>query len=45
MAVRQVVRDLAGQVLSERTVDHTYRFGGGRILAMDIGEPAQNVDS
>jgi limonene-1,2-epoxide hydrolase len=34
--VHQVVRDLAGAVLRETTVEHVYRLAQGRIAAMEI---------
>src|SRR5881394_870028 len=37
--VRQCVRNLAGEVLSDHVVTHTYRFEGDLISGMEIGEP------
>ncbi len=34
--VHQVVRDLGGQILSDRTVQHVYGFRDGLIARMDI---------
>ena len=34
--VHQVVRDLAGAVLLDRTVRHAYRIADGRVARMDI---------
>jgi ketosteroid isomerase-like protein len=36
VAVRQVVKDLGGQVLSDGLVRHIYTFDGGLIAAMEI---------
>ena len=36
--VHQVVRDLAGTVLMDRTVQHVYSFSDGLILGMEIRE-------
>ena len=35
--VRQIVRDLAGKVLSDRIVRHVFRMDGGLITRFDIG--------
>lgn len=40
VTVRQVVRDLTGQVLLEREVQHVYTIEGGLIRKMDIREMA-----
>ena len=37
VTVRQVVRDLAGSVISESTVEHAYQIEEGLIRRMDIG--------
>src|SRR5690242_14252333 len=37
VTVHQVVRDRQGNLLSERTVQHLYRFENGLIRAMEIG--------
>jgi nuclear transport factor 2 (NTF2) superfamily protein len=34
--VRQVIRDLAGQVLSDQTVFHVYAFDGDLVRSMEI---------
>jgi ketosteroid isomerase-like protein len=36
VTVRQVVRDLAGTVLKEATVEHVYAFENGLIKSMEI---------
>jgi len=36
--VHQVVRDLAGTILNDRTVHHVYRFDGDLVARMDIVE-------
>ena len=36
--VHQVVRDLSGNLLTERTVQHVYRFENGLIQSMEIRE-------
>ena len=36
VAVRQVVRDLAGSVVAEGRVTHVYRFAGGLVRDMEI---------
>lgn len=38
IAVHQVVRDLAGQVLVDRMVEHVYTMENGLILRMEIRE-------
>lgn len=38
VTVRQMVRSLDGQLLSEREVIHVYRLGDGLILCMDVEE-------
>ncbi len=38
VTVRQVVRDRNGEVLSEATVHHVYRFDQGQITHMEIRE-------
>jgi hypothetical protein len=38
VAVHQVVRDLSGKVLLDRTVEHVYSFEGGLIRGMEIRE-------
>jgi hypothetical protein len=37
--VRQTVRDLAGQLLSDNVVRHIFRIEGGLIRRFDIGNP------
>jgi hypothetical protein len=37
--VHQVVRDLAGKVLGDRTVQHVYLIEGGLIRSMEIRNP------
>lgn len=37
--VRQTVRDLAGQLLSDNVVRHVFRIEGGLIRRFDIGNP------
>jgi hypothetical protein len=37
--VHQVVRDLAGKVLVDRTVQHVYLIEGGLIRSMEIRDP------
>ena len=37
--VHQIVRDLDGKVIAERTVHHIYRLDGAQIASMDIQEP------
>jgi hypothetical protein len=37
--VHQVVRDLDGKVIMERTVQHIYRLDGAQIVSMHIHEP------
>jgi hypothetical protein len=39
IAVHQTVRDLSGQILQDRLVEHVYRIEGSLILAMEIREP------
>ena len=36
VGVRQVVRDQAGRVVSDRRLDHVYTFRDGLIAAMDV---------
>ena len=43
VTVRQTVRDLNGQVLMDRLVEHVYRIDGGLILGMEIREPAHTL--
>jgi hypothetical protein len=38
--VHQVIRDLAGALLAERTVQHVYRIDNGLIQSMEIREIA-----
>ena|SRR5690348_2307668 len=38
--VRQVVRDLAGKILTDQIVQHVYSFRDGLIERMDIRHPA-----
>jgi hypothetical protein len=38
VGVHQVVRDLSGQVLADRTVEHVYSFEDGLIRGMEIRE-------
>lgn len=38
--VHQVVRDLGGRVLSDRTIQHVYSFRDGLIARMDIVDAA-----
>ena len=38
VGVRQVVRDLSGNVLQDRMVDHVYSMEGGLIRSMEIHE-------
>ena len=38
--VHQVVRDLSGHVLSDRTIQHVYNFRDGLIARMDIVDAA-----
>jgi nuclear transport factor 2 (NTF2) superfamily protein len=37
--VHQMVRDLDGKVIMERTVQHIYRLDGAQIVSMHIHEP------
>ena len=37
--VQQIVRDLDGKVIMERTLHHIYRLDGAQIVSMDIHEP------
>jgi ketosteroid isomerase-like protein len=37
--VHQVVRDLAGNLLSDRTVQHVYRIDDGMVRSMEIRQP------
>ena len=37
--VRQLVRNLAGDILKDQVVHHVYVFEGGRIKRMDIRTP------
>ena len=39
VSVQQTVRDLGGQILMDRLVEHVYRIEGGLIVAMEIREP------
>lgn len=39
VSVQQTVRDLDGQILMDRLVEHVYRIEGGLIVAMEIREP------
>jgi len=41
--VHQVVRDLNGHVLADRTIQHVYGFRDGLIARMDIIETAANA--
>jgi hypothetical protein len=43
--VHQVVRDLGGHVLSDRTIQHVYAFIDGLIARMDIVETAAKESS
>jgi hypothetical protein len=43
VTVRQTVRDLNGQILMDRLVEHVYRIDGGLILGMEIREPAHTL--
>lgn len=36
--VHQVVRDLSGTIVNDRTVHHVYRFDGNLVTRMDIAE-------
>ena len=36
--VHQIVRDLDGKVILDRTVQHIYRLEGAQILSMEIAE-------
>jgi len=38
--VRQQIRDLAGNLVADRMVQHVYRFHGGLIQSMEIRETA-----
>lgn len=38
--VHQVVKDLAGTVLSDSIVEHIYQFDHGLIIRMDLHQPA-----
>lgn len=40
VAVRQVIRNLAGDILSDQVVTHTYSFVGDLIATMEIESPA-----
>ena len=40
VTVDQVVRDLEGMVVAERTATHVYRFTGDLVSAMEIRDPA-----
>jgi ketosteroid isomerase-like protein len=42
--VDQTIRDRAGVILSQRLVEHIYRFHDGRIVDMEIREPASRDD-
>jgi ketosteroid isomerase-like protein len=37
--VHQIVRDLDGKVIMDRTLRHIYRLDGAQIVSMDIHEP------
>jgi hypothetical protein len=39
--VHQVIRDLSGNLLTDRMVQHVYRIEGGLIQSMEIKEPSQ----
>ena len=39
VSVQQTVRDLSGQILQDRLVEHVYRIEGRLIVAMEIREP------
>jgi hypothetical protein len=39
--VRQVIRDLSGNLLADRMVQHVYRIEGGLIRSMEIKESSQ----
>ncbi len=41
--VRQTVRDLAGNLLADQTVQHAYTIEDGLIVRMDILEPGGNL--
>jgi hypothetical protein len=43
--VHQVVRDLAGKVLRDQTVQHVYLIEGGLIRSMEIQDPNANPSS
>jgi ketosteroid isomerase-like protein len=38
VTVHQVVRDLGGNLLADREVEHVYRFRDGLVLRMDVRE-------
>lgn len=38
--VRQVIRDLSGNILKDQIVQHVYSFRDGRVERMDIQRPA-----
>jgi hypothetical protein len=40
--VHQIIRDLGGHVLADRTIQHVYGFRDGLIARMDIVEAAAN---
>ena len=44
VVVRQVVRSLTGETLHDGTVEHVYRFDGGRIAGMTIESPRPGPD-
>lgn len=39
VAVRQVVKNLEGEVLADDVVHHLYKFDGGLIVSMEVGTP------
>ena len=41
--VRQVVKSLAGDILSDSEVLHVFTVNGGRIAAMDLGDDADTT--
>lgn len=43
--VHQVIRDMSGNVLMDRMVQHVYSIHEGLIASMDIREPEPNVSS
>ena len=41
VTVRQTIRDLGGNVLSEESVEHVYSFRDGKVARMDVRSPLQ----